>query len=215
MNPFICTITRRNHRSVCSWTIRKIRLIAFTSLLMAGVQHGSAAETASAVITPTSLGGGDFDYSIKLTDTGTTDLGTFWFSWIPGQDYLPVSPISEISPTGWHVGTISHGGSSDGYAIQWVASSDLLTPGNSLTFSFESTATPAQIAGDSPFYPTTPVGTAFVYSGAPFSDGGDRLVATVETPEPSTFALSFLALAAMGGLVFLRKSGAMVDSGAV
>jgi len=177
---------------------------------MAGAQRGSAAESASAVITPMSLGGGEFDYSIKLTDTGTTDLGTFWFSWIPGQDYLPVSPASEISPTGWHVGTISNAGPNDGFAIQWVASSSLLTPGSSLTFSFETTATPAEISGDSPFHMTTPVGTSFVYEGAPFSDAGDRFVATVATPEPSTLALSFFAMAMMGGLVFWRKSAATV-----
>jgi hypothetical protein len=216
MSSFSSTSASRNHQTTSSFIVRTARLVALAGLLTAATPRGLAAETASAVITPISLGGNNFDYSIKLTDTGTTNVGTFWFAWIPGQDYLPVSPISEVSPAGWQVGMISHNGSSDGYAIQWVASSASsdLTPGsnstnNSLTFSFKTTATPAQISGDSSFFPSTPVGTSFIYSGTPFSDAGDRLVATVATPEPSTLALTFAALL-MGGLMVRWKSGTTV-----
>jgi hypothetical protein len=64
-----------------------------------------------------------------------------------------------------------------------------LTPGSSLVFSFDIAATPATMAGDSPFYPTTPIGTSFVYSGAPFSDSGEEFVVSSSTPEPSGIGL--------------------------
>jgi hypothetical protein len=45
--------------------------------------------------------------------------------------------------------------------------------GQSLTgFSFTSADPPASVFGNSVFFPTTPVLTSFVYSGAPFSDAG-------------------------------------------
>ena len=64
----------------------------------------------SATVTPD---GSNFDYSITLTNSSasTVNLGTFWFAWVPGQDYLPTNPISETSPSGWAVNLISHDGS--------------------------------------------------------------------------------------------------------
>ena len=163
-----------------------------------------AADSATATISDTSLGGGEFDYSITLKDTGAGNLGTFWYSWVPGKDFMPVSPTNIVAPTGW-TDTVTNGGASDGYAIQFVSSSAPLTAGATDTFTFESTATPAQIAGNSPFYPTTPVDTAFVYSGGPFSDAGlDFQVASA--PEPSSTALFFLgALVVAYGIRHRRK----------
>jgi PEP-CTERM motif len=138
--------------------------------------------------------GTDFNYMITLTNasTSTMNVGTFWFSWVPGQDFMTNSPISEISPTGW-TEMVTHAGINDGFAIQWVASSAAfdLTPGNSLTFGFTSAETPAQLAGNSQFFPATPEGTAFVYSGRPFSDAGFQFVVTPLTsvPEPSSMLL--------------------------
>jgi hypothetical protein len=155
--------------------------------------------TATAQISDTSLGGGVFDYTITLNNTGTigaSPIGTFWFGWVPGEDFMSVSPTSIVSPS-W-TANITHGSSTDGYAIQWIASSSAVdvAPGSSLDFSFDSTMTPAAMAGDSTFYPTTPVGTSFVYSGAPFSDAGDQFVVQ-SVPEPSVSALM------MGGLGLL------------
>jgi hypothetical protein len=158
------------------------------------ISNVRAGDAATATISDTSLGGGEFNYSITLKDTGTGNLGTFWYSWVPGEDFMPVSPTNIVAPTGW-TDLITNAGSGDGFAIQFVSSSAPLTPGATDTFTFTSTATPAQIAGDSPFHSTMPVDTAFVYSGAPFSDAGFQLeVAAV--PEPSS-----VALAACGGLV--------------
>jgi hypothetical protein len=78
------------------------------------------------------------------------------------------------APTGW-VEKVTHGGSTDGYAIQFVdKTGPLLAPGSSLSdFGFTSADTPAHLAGDSAFYKTFPALTSYVYSGAPFSSGSE------------------------------------------
>ena len=152
-------------------------------------------ESASAQISLTSTtgtaGSPVFHYDIKLTDTGTTNIGTFWFGWVPGEDFLPSLPSAVSNPTGWGNALTGSHNSSDGTAIQWVASSNAITPGNSLSgFDFTSTDSPTVLAGMSPSHPGEPTTTAFVYSGGPFSDGGFQLVAT----PPVTAAASTTSL---------------------
>ena len=75
---------------------------------------------ATGVMSATQVGA-DWDYTIKLTNTGTEDIGTFWYSWVPGQGYLPTQPISMTPPTGW-VDKLTDGPPpTDGYSIQAVA----------------------------------------------------------------------------------------------
>ena len=157
---------------------------------------------ASATLSDSQIASNDFHYSLTLNDLGTTTIGTFWFSWIPGANFMPVSPTNISSPAGWSA-IVTHGGAGDGFAIQWTTSSAALdlTAGQSLSgFGFDSTATPAQMAGN--FSPGIPVETSFVYSGGPFSDAGFRFVATnaptTGVPEPST-----LGLTAIGAGLFL------------
>ena len=151
-----------------------------------------AAENAAATITSTELSPTTWRYSVTLDDTGTTDLGTFWFAWVPGEDFMPVSPTDIDSPASW-AAHITGGHAGDGFAIQWVAGAGAaLTPGQSLSFSFDSAATPQQMAGDSTFHPGTSVSTSFVYGGAPFSDAGVEFTvepAATPVPEPSPMAL--------------------------
>ena len=138
------------------------------------------AETASATVVATQLDATDWQYSITLDDTGSTKVGTFWFAWMPGEDFLATSPTGISDPTDWQH-SVTHGGANDGYAIQWTATSgsnDLASLGTLTGFSFDSTAAPAAMFGNSVFFPGTPVTTSFVYSGAPFSDGGFELTAT-------------------------------------
>jgi hypothetical protein len=159
---------------------------------------------ASATVTESQINPTTFQYDLTLNNLGTTTIGTFWFGWVPGEDFMPVSPSGVSSPTSWN-DVVTHGGASDGYAIQWTASSvgAELAAGKSLSgFAFDSTATPAQLAGLSPFYPTMQVETSFVYTGAPFSDPGFEFVAAnpvQAVPEPSTFGFA----AAGAGLLFL------------
>jgi hypothetical protein len=123
---------------------------------------------------------GAFSYTLTLNNSGasTTNIETFWFSWVPGSDFMPVGPTGIGTPAGW-TEEITHGVYGDGYAIQFVTSTAPLAPGGSLTFTFTSTSSPTTMAGDSPFYSTTPIGTSFVYSGPPFLGISDEFV--VET----------------------------------
>ncbi len=79
------------------------RIIALGTVLAAlGMltAPASAGLSASGVMTATP-DGANWDYTITLTDTGTTTIGTFWYSWIPGQGYLPSLPTNFSAPAGW------------------------------------------------------------------------------------------------------------------
>ena len=177
-----------------------------TTGVLTTVTYG--AEMATATISGTEVMPSIFQYSLTLNNTGTTTLGTFWFAWIPFDNFMPVSPIlpSITSPTGWQE-MVTHGGPSNGYAIQWTAKTpgDNLAAGNSLTgFTFESSLTLAQLESPSSGSPPNPVATAFVYSGAPFSDAGFQLVAkpAAVTPEPASVLLGILGL----GILLVRRT---------
>ena len=80
-----------------------------------------ASQQAAGTVQPISLPSG-FQYNITLENTGTTDLGSFWFSWVPGIDFLPTAPNSVHSPAGWTANIITNPSfDGDGYSIQWVA----------------------------------------------------------------------------------------------
>jgi hypothetical protein len=161
--------------------------IAALGLILAAASGASAAETASAVISQTGTTGSDFDYSIVLHNNSTdgSAIGTFWYAWVPGEDFMKSNPVSETNPSGWTANITS----SAGYAIQWVAGAGSTIPaGGSATFSFVSPDDFATMTGNSPYYtPATPVGTSFVYKGGPFSDGGFQFV--VAAPEPASVGM--------------------------
>jgi hypothetical protein len=179
-----------------------MKKIAFLFALGAGISYAASAMAgpidASATVSAIA-DGPNWDYTITLKNliSSTDSVQTFWYAWVPGADFLPTSPSSVSSPTGW-TDQITHfpNVSTNGYAIQFVTTSAALTPGSELEFKFTSADTPAQLAGDSPFYPGTPVGTSFLYSGAPFQGDSLQFVVT-SVPEPST-----LTLALVGGLVW-------------
>ena len=170
-----------------------------TTLAATALALGLAAPTASAgpltaaASYTAAADGSNFDYTITLANTSGSDVvGTFWFAWVPGQDFMNVAPVSVTSPAGWQ-DAVTHGGSADGFAIQWKASSPSasLPPGDTLSFGFTSSETPAQLAGNSPFHPSFPETTAFVYSGAPLQGDSDQfLVSPAAVPEPSTLMLT-------------------------
>ena len=123
---------------------------------------------AAAAISAAQLDVGTFRYTVTVHNTGLTPIGTFWYAWIPDIDFLPVEPTNAVSPTGW-TADISGGPSGEtpnGFSIQWDTTSDLLAPGGTLTFQFDSTSTPAEVNGLTPFYADVPVGRSFVYTGA-------------------------------------------------
>jgi hypothetical protein len=130
-----------------------------------------------------------------LNNTGTTDIGTFWFAWIPGDNFMTVAPTDVQSPAGWTANVIS------GFSIQWLDSGSLAQGTSQSGFEFESTLSPAQLEGPS-IIPADPVATSFVYIGAPFGDPGFQLVATPaqtsSTPEPGTIVLTALGIGLAG-----------------
>jgi len=150
--------------------------------------------------------GANFDYTITLSNSSasTDSLETFWFAWVPGKDFLMTHPLTETPPSGW-TDMVTNGGTTDGFAIQFVTTTAPLAPGNSLTFLFTSTDTPAEIAGFSHFYPTIPVETSFVYQGAPFA--GDSLQFVVQSvPEPSTLTLGIIGVLGSIGVWRARRA---------
>jgi hypothetical protein len=184
--------------------IRKALLVTGTTfgILSAAIAAKSqAAESETSTLSSQSLGGGEFQYNIALTNTSTTNtnIGTFWFGWVPGADFMDVNPTSITLPAGW-TDNITHTGATDGYAIQWLAGASPLTPGNTDSFSFDSTDTLAQLLGPSPFAQHQTETTSFIYSGAPFSDAGVQFTVV---PEPATLGL--LTAGAFGLLMRRRK----------
>jgi hypothetical protein len=204
-----------------SWTFKFPATLAMIALATVSVKTAQAAlppaPTASATITDTQINSTTFNYQIDVQDDADSanTVGTFWFSWVPGKDFMDAKPTSVTSPAGW-TDNITGGGPGDGFAIQWenTATADILNPGNSLKgFSFDSTDTPAEIAGDSLLYPGTPVLTAFTYDAAPFSDAGDQILVTLAapvTPPPtSTVPLpsaKWMGLIALSMLLAMAKT---------
>jgi hypothetical protein len=153
--------------------------------------NAQTAPLASATIQTTSTGAVN-SYALTLTDSASSasPIGTFWFSWVPGEDFMSALPTNITSPAGW-TDNITGGGAGDGYAIQWLAGAGAaVSIGTSLSgFGFSSTETSAQLGANSPSHPGTPTLTTFTYSGAPFSDSGTEFVVSqVSTPEPASIA---------------------------
>jgi hypothetical protein len=160
-----------------------------------------AGTTATGTIQETAFSGGLYDYSIDLSNTGTTPIETFWFSWVPGQDYMATMPSNFSEPSFFNAPAVTGGGSGDGYAIRWESSTGL-GAGDSAIFTFWSASTPAEIAGDSVFHGGPPVATAFVYSGI-FPSGSSDQIVVQSVPTPSTsIALGF----GLVGLLVRRKN---------
>jgi hypothetical protein len=194
--------------------MKKIVLLVIAVATVSFANPVIAADVIDASATFTSKAdGSSFDYSLELfnSSSSTASIGTFWFGWVPGEDFLDVSPTNITTPSGWKE-TVTHGGTTDGYAIQFVAETGtpLLAPGSSLSgFGFTSTESPTELEGNSNFYPTTPQLTSFAYAGTPFTEPQDQFVvaaaAVSAVPEPSTLVLGLFAVVTSFGYVRLKK----------
>jgi hypothetical protein len=186
-------------------SLKMLAALAAVGLSVAVTSRAHAAADSSATISTVSSGATN-SYSVTLNNdaSSTVPIQTFWFSWIPGQDYMATSPLTVSNPPGW-TDRITHGGANDGFAIQWVASTTAsdVTAGSSLSgFGFTSTDTPASLDGDSVFFPTTPVLTSFTYSSTPLSGTAEQfVVAPAAVPEPAT-----LGLIAPAAMMVLRRN---------
>lgn len=125
-------------------------------------------------------GSGPFNYSLSFSDGAgaTSPIGSVWYSWIPGQFFLPGVPTGASAPTGWSATVTSD-------SVQYVASSSVydIQPGQALSgFGYQATFSPAQLAAA----PNS--GASDAYSGGLFSDAG--VIFTVQAvPEPSSMGL--------------------------
>jgi len=148
----------------------------------------ATAEMAAGTFTSQSLGGGEWQYDLTLSNASpvnnaNTTIGTFWFSWAPGQEYMEADPTNIQAPANWTFLVTGNENPQDGFGIQYVAmSGDLLAAGQSLSgFSFESTETPTQLFGPSTFFQNQIETTSTAYTQGPFSDttnAGDLFVVT-------------------------------------
>jgi hypothetical protein len=176
-------------------SLRLTIVVALSSLALSALAQTSA----SATIAEVGHSGSNYEYSIDLTNTGSTGIETYWYSWVPGQNYLPSTPSNFTEPGGWNAPTVTGGGNStDGKAIRWESSTGLAA-GDSATFTFWIADAPSVIFGNSPFHGGPPIGTSFVYSGI-FPSGTSHEFVTQPVPGPSS------ALALVGGLIgFARR----------
>lgn len=142
--------------------------------------------SASATISSQQISPSLYEYSLTLTNTGSTNIGTLWYAWFPAYDLLPHAPTSISSPAGW---TGVNAPDDFGVAsVQWVNTLTPLQPGDSLSgFKFDSQDSPAVLAGTSFF--GQPIQTSYVYIGAPETDPGAVLIPTAVTPEPTLLPL--------------------------
>lgn len=179
-------------------------ILAVALLALAPAAKAVLLPTATGTLTETATGASFNTFTITLQNTSVSaSIETFWFAWVPGKDFLDTTPLTVTPPSGW-TDTITHGGASDGYAIEFSTSTAPLAAGGSLPgFNFTSADSLAQMSSNSNFYPTTATTTSEVTT-APNDTGtsSNPFVVTVATvPEPGVMAL----LAASGGVVCLLR----------
>ncbi|MGD1089141.1 MAG: hypothetical protein ABR955_10515 [Verrucomicrobiota bacterium] len=191
----------------------KLNSIRFALAAAAGLAAStvsSHAQNATATISGVAAGGGVFDYTITLLNTGTTSLDSFWYAWTLSGNNLSTAITSPGSSLGW-VDTAIEGNTS----ISWEGNSgNELAMGQSATFTFDSTETPSAIT-------TSPSGESVAYvsgTGPDTFEQNDPGVASpvfsptlVAAPEPSLPGLLIAGLFVMAGslrpLATLRKQG--------
>ena len=148
------------------------------------------AQSASATISY-AADGANFDYTITLLNTGTTDLNGFWYGWTYDGNNLPSDPMSLGNSLGWD-------NNPDGNSVEWENTyGTALAPGQSGAFTFVSSSSPTDMT-------TSPAGesVAYVYGidGSQSYPGysTDVFSPVLEVPEPSSAALLATGLTIMG-----------------
>jgi hypothetical protein len=193
--------------------LSKLISIRFALAVAAGLAVttvSSHAQSATATISGVAAGGGIFDYTITLKNTGTTSLDSFWYAWTLSGNNLSTAITSPGSSLGW-TDTAIEGNTS----ISWEGNSgNELAEGQSATFTFDSTETPSAIT-------TSPSGESVAYvsgTGPDTFEQNDPGVASpvfspilVAVPEPSSPGLLMAGLFVIAGSIRLlavsRKQG--------
>ena len=155
------------------------------------------AQNASATIFDVPTAGG-YDYTITLNNTGSLSLQDFWYGWTQSGNNLPSNPSNLGSSAGWS------GSLSGGNSVEWVGNAgSALAPGNSATFTFFSSSTPAAQT-------TSPAGDSVAYvNGIDFSQGSAGSSTPVFSPTlvaaPEPASVGFLTLGCLGLLAAGRR----------
>ena len=157
----------------------------------------SAQIGATVTYTSTQLDPSTYQYTFTLTNTGTTNIATFWVGWTPvGYNGLPYIydllggiPSVSSSPSNWFGGPVADS-PFGGYSVEWYGFGTSVAPGDSLSnFTFTISDTPSQMSG--PSILGIPRSTSWVYTGTNQSGGtpgdfGALAPATeVAVPEPA------------------------------
>ena len=167
-----------------------VRIVLAVAAGLAASTLSSQAQSAAASLSAVPSGGG-YNYTITLTNTGSTALNSFWYGWTTSGNNLPSIPTSPGNSLVW-------GNSVVGNSIEWINSSGTaLLAGHTGVFTFASTSTPAQmtagIAGQSVAY----VGGIDFSQNVP-GDSTAVFAPVLIVPEPS--ALGLLLVGSLGWL---------------
>jgi hypothetical protein len=105
-------------------------------------------------------------------------------------------------PIGWTAGAVTVAANQSSIQFYTTQAIYALAPGSSYSFTYASMDSPATEFGNSPAFPSTPVGTSVAYQGGFLTSPSSTFVIT-QAPEPSSIAL--LAAAGLGLLVAVRR----------
>jgi hypothetical protein len=191
-----------------SLRITKICTVAIGAMMIWAGPALAAPPTLSATATISGIpDGANYDYTVKVTDTGSSNIGTFWFAWTPPEqfeyDFLPNDPSTAAGPSGW-IANVSDG--FPGTSIEYYNSNGTaLSTGQTGTFTFTTTDSPTTLQGT--VFNVFPITESFIYAGAPEVGSDAQVNPTFVVPEPSSAAL----LGVIGcGLAARRRRRALV-----
>jgi hypothetical protein len=182
------------------------------AIFAVGTTRASTSATGSVTATPD---GSNYLYTISLHNTGTTNIDTFWFSWLPDNyDFMDSVPTVTGTPANWTsaVETGYYGSSIQFYD---TASSPIGPGQTSNAFQYESPDAPTVLAGDNFF--GLPETYSYVYAGAPAGPLQDPVTASsvifsmpVAVPEPAGLAVLGIAAMSLMGSRRRKPSAAIV-----
>jgi hypothetical protein len=150
----------------------------------------SFAQGASGTISSQQLNPSLWQYTITLTDSGSTDISSLWYAWTPDVSpyfYLPSGTLSSISgQNGWT-------GSAVNNSIQFTDNGNAdngngLSPGQSVNLFYDATFSPATLAA------TAHSGLSVAYQGALEGSSSTPDFTITATPEPASLGLLAIGL---------------------